>query len=222
LAWRASRLEGREPPHQAARSAAHLGQKRQRQDDAAPGGVRLLRPEQGASTWLGRSISDVRSDYQQALAYASQSRRSRRSDRAGEPALHGGLKRRTSAPSSALVAAHRCRTLCGSSRAGAVGRAAAARRHGPVLGMALLSGCSTNRSPILMRGLGDLCGPHCRARECGWHGGRPSRTMSSSFRLRRAGWNFRDERAAPCRFSSDVNCVSVSASGQLLQPWCSF
>ena len=58
----------------------------------------LLRPEQGRVTWLGRAISDVRSDYQRALAYASH-----------EPALKGdltalenlrfmvGLKRRASA-----------------------------------------------------------------------------------------------------------------------------
>jgi heme exporter protein A len=31
----------------------------------------LLRPEQGHVTWLGRSISEVRSEYQHALAYAS-------------------------------------------------------------------------------------------------------------------------------------------------------
>jgi heme exporter protein A len=31
----------------------------------------LLRPESGAVTWLGRPISDARSDYQGALAYAS-------------------------------------------------------------------------------------------------------------------------------------------------------
>jgi heme exporter protein A len=58
----------------------------------------LLRPEQGRVTWRGRPISEVRSDYQQALAYASH-----------EPALKGdltalenlrfmvGLKRRASA-----------------------------------------------------------------------------------------------------------------------------
>jgi heme exporter protein A len=58
----------------------------------------LLRPEQGRVTWHGRSISEVRSDYQQALAYASH-----------EPALKAdltalenlrfmvGLKRRASA-----------------------------------------------------------------------------------------------------------------------------
>jgi heme exporter protein A len=58
----------------------------------------LLRPEQGRVTWRGRSISEVRADYQHALAYASH-----------EPALKGdltalenlrfmvGLKRRSSA-----------------------------------------------------------------------------------------------------------------------------
>ena len=58
----------------------------------------LLRPEQGRVTWHGRSISEVRADYQHALAYASH-----------EPALKGdltalenlrfmvGLKRRASA-----------------------------------------------------------------------------------------------------------------------------
>ena len=58
----------------------------------------LLRPEQGRVSWLGRSIAEVRSDFQQALAYASH-----------EPALKGdltalenlrfmiGLKRRSSA-----------------------------------------------------------------------------------------------------------------------------
>ena len=58
----------------------------------------LLRPEQGRVTWRGRPISEVRSDYQHALAYASH-----------EPALKGdltalenlrfmvGLKRRSSA-----------------------------------------------------------------------------------------------------------------------------
>jgi heme exporter protein A len=40
----------------------------------------LLRPEQGRVRWLGRSISDVRSEYQCALAYASH-----------EPALKGDL-----------------------------------------------------------------------------------------------------------------------------------
>ncbi len=40
----------------------------------------LLRPEQGRVAWRGRSISEVRSDYQQALAYASH-----------EPALKGDL-----------------------------------------------------------------------------------------------------------------------------------
>jgi heme exporter protein A len=40
----------------------------------------LLRPEQGSVTWLGQSISAVRSDYQAALAYASH-----------EPALKGDL-----------------------------------------------------------------------------------------------------------------------------------
>jgi heme exporter protein A len=56
----------------------------------------LLRPEQGAVSWLGKSIASVRSKYQAALAYASH-----------EPALKGdltalenlhfsvGLKRRT-------------------------------------------------------------------------------------------------------------------------------
>jgi|SRR5580698_8541427 heme exporter protein A len=56
----------------------------------------LLRPEQGRVSWRGQSISQVRSDYQQSLAYASH-----------EPALKGdltalenlrfmiGLKRRT-------------------------------------------------------------------------------------------------------------------------------
>jgi heme exporter protein A len=56
----------------------------------------LLRPEQGAVSWLGKSIASVRSEYQAALAYASH-----------EPALKGdltalenlhfsvGLKRRT-------------------------------------------------------------------------------------------------------------------------------
>jgi len=58
----------------------------------------LLRPEQGAVSWLGKSIASVRSEYQAALAYASH-----------EPALKGdltalenlrfavGLKRRVSA-----------------------------------------------------------------------------------------------------------------------------
>jgi heme exporter protein A len=58
----------------------------------------LLRPEQGSVTWLGQSISTIRTDYQAALAYASH-----------EPALKGdltalenlrfavGLKRRISA-----------------------------------------------------------------------------------------------------------------------------
>jgi heme exporter protein A len=40
----------------------------------------LLRPEQGSVTWLGQSITAVRSDYQAALAYASH-----------EPALKGDL-----------------------------------------------------------------------------------------------------------------------------------
>jgi heme exporter protein A len=40
----------------------------------------LLRPEQGAVSWLGRSIASVRSEYQAALAYASH-----------EPALKGDL-----------------------------------------------------------------------------------------------------------------------------------
>jgi heme exporter protein A len=40
----------------------------------------LLRPEQGRVTWQGRSISEVRTEYQQALAYASH-----------EPALKGDL-----------------------------------------------------------------------------------------------------------------------------------
>src|ERR1700733_10955089 len=31
----------------------------------------LLRPEQGAVTWLGTSIAEARTDYQSALAYAS-------------------------------------------------------------------------------------------------------------------------------------------------------
>jgi heme exporter protein A len=58
----------------------------------------LLRPEQGSVSWLGRSISSVRAEYQATLAYASH-----------EPALKGdltalenlrfavGLKRRRSA-----------------------------------------------------------------------------------------------------------------------------
>ena len=58
----------------------------------------LLRPEQGQVSWLGKSISGVRAEYQAILAYASH-----------EPALKGdltalenlrfavGLKRRTSA-----------------------------------------------------------------------------------------------------------------------------
>jgi heme exporter protein A len=58
----------------------------------------LLRPEQGAVSWLGKSIASVRAEYQAALAYASH-----------EPALKGdltalenlrfavGLKRRVSA-----------------------------------------------------------------------------------------------------------------------------
>jgi heme exporter protein A len=58
----------------------------------------LLRPEQGSVTWLGQSISTIRTNYQAALAYASH-----------EPALKGdltalenlrfavGLKRRISA-----------------------------------------------------------------------------------------------------------------------------
>ena len=58
----------------------------------------LLRPEQGAVSWLGKSIGSVRAEYQTALAYASH-----------EPALKGdltalenlrfavGLKRRVSA-----------------------------------------------------------------------------------------------------------------------------
>jgi heme exporter protein A len=58
----------------------------------------LLRPEQGSVSWLGRSISSVRAEYQAELAYASH-----------EPALKGdltalenlrfavGLKRRISA-----------------------------------------------------------------------------------------------------------------------------
>jgi heme exporter protein A len=57
----------------------------------------LLRPEQGRVSWLGRSITEARSDYQRSLAYASH-----------EPALKGdltalenlrfmiGLKRRSS------------------------------------------------------------------------------------------------------------------------------
>jgi heme exporter protein A len=57
----------------------------------------LLRPEQGRVTWRGRALSEVRTDYQHALAYASH-----------EPALKGdltalenlrfmvGLKRRSS------------------------------------------------------------------------------------------------------------------------------
>src|ERR1700728_1566073 len=40
----------------------------------------LLRPEQGSVTWLGRSITTIRTDYQAALAYASH-----------EPALKGDL-----------------------------------------------------------------------------------------------------------------------------------
>src|ERR1700688_3165842 len=40
----------------------------------------LLRPEQGAVSWLGKSIASVRSEYQAALAYASH-----------EPALKGDL-----------------------------------------------------------------------------------------------------------------------------------
>src|SRR5580692_10007114 len=40
----------------------------------------LLRPEQGAVSWLGKSIASVRSKYQAALAYASH-----------EPALKGDL-----------------------------------------------------------------------------------------------------------------------------------
>ena len=40
----------------------------------------LLRPEQGSVTWLGQSITTIRSDYQAALAYASH-----------EPALKGDL-----------------------------------------------------------------------------------------------------------------------------------
>jgi heme exporter protein A len=59
----------------------------------------LLRPEQGAVSWLGKSIAAVRDEYQAALAYASH-----------EPALKGdltalenlrfavGLKRRVTAP----------------------------------------------------------------------------------------------------------------------------
>ena len=77
----------------------------------------------------------------------------RRSDRARESALHGGAQ----APyqrrrAQRLSAAHRCRALCGPSRAGAVGRAAAARRHGPGARHARrCSGCWTNRSPISTR-----------------------------------------------------------------------
>jgi heme exporter protein A len=40
----------------------------------------LLRPEQGSVTWLGQSITAIRTDYQAALAYASH-----------EPALKGDL-----------------------------------------------------------------------------------------------------------------------------------
>src|ERR1700733_13212260 len=40
----------------------------------------LLRPEQGAVTWLGKPIGSVRPEYQAALAYASH-----------EPALKGDL-----------------------------------------------------------------------------------------------------------------------------------
>lgn len=40
----------------------------------------LLRPEQGSVTWLGQSITAIRSDYQATLAYASH-----------EPALKGDL-----------------------------------------------------------------------------------------------------------------------------------
>ena len=113
----------------------------------------LLRPEQGRVSWLGRSIAEVRSDYQQALAYASH-----------EPALKGdltalenlrfmiGLKRRSStAELTRLPGAHGRRSCADLPvrvlSAGQRRRVAMAR----VLGMrGALCGCWMSRSPISM------------------------------------------------------------------------